>query len=277
MEIVSADSRQVYRGLPIGTAQPSKQELARVRHHLVAYVEPTEEYSVQRFVDDARAAIEEIRARGSIPLVVGGTGHYIQALVDGVDVPRVPPNSELRSELERFAASAGVAALHARLAELDPVAAATIPATNTRRVIRAIEVTLATGEPFSVAGRRRRAPIPALRIVLTADREWLYRRSDQRTLAMLAEGWVEEVRALIDAGLDERSPAMSSTGYRQIRAYLRGELSREAMIQQIQWATHAYIRRQYVWLRKQPGYTWFDVTRDTEALHETVAGYLGRA
>lgn len=258
LEIVSADSRQVYRHLDIGTAKPSSAERARVRHHLVDYVDPDEYYSVARYRDDGDAVLDDLAARGRGALVVGGTGHYVQALVDRIEPPRIPPQPELRAELERLAVERGPIALHAELAALDPRSAEVIPAANVRRVIRALEVTQVSGLPFSEISRRRERPRAALRLVLTLPRDVLYRRVDERVDRMLEAGWVEEVRGLLARNYDPALPAMSSTGYRELVLYLRGDLPFDDAVRRIKWATHAYIRRQYIWLRRQQGHEWLD-------------------
>ena len=257
-EIVSADSRQVYRQLAIGTAKPTPAERARVPHHLVDYVDVDEPYSVARFRADGDAVLADLARRGVGALVVGGTQHYVEALVERIEPPRVPPHLELRAALEREAAEQGSDALHARLAALDPVSATSIPATNVRRVVRALEVTLATGRPFSELSRRRGTPLPALRLALTMPREELYSRVDARVDQMLAAGWLDEIRAVLAAGYSPDLPALSSTGYRELIAALRGKTALEEAIQRTKWATHAYIRRQYVWLRRHGGYQWID-------------------
>jgi tRNA dimethylallyltransferase len=258
LEIVSADSRQVYRYLDVGTAKPTPEERARVRHHLADYVEPDEPYSVARYRDDGEAVLAGLAARSRAALVVGGSGHYIQALVDRIEPPRVAPQPRLRAELERLATEHGAATLHAQLAAADPQAARTIPPENIRRVVRALEVIRVTGRPFSKIGRRRREPRQALRLALTMDREALYRRADARVDGMIEAGWLDEVRALLERGYDPSLPALSSTGYCELIAHLRGELSLSDAVQRTKWATHAYIRRQYVWLRRQPGFEWIE-------------------
>lgn len=258
LEIVSADSRQVYRYLDIGTAKPTVEERARVRHHLVDYVDPADSYSVARFRDDGDAVLADLAAGGRAALVVGGTGHYIQALVERIEPPRVPPDPTLRADLERRAADRGAEALHGELAAVDPSSAERIPASNVRRVIRALEVTLVTGRPFSEISRRREPPRAALKLALTMPRDELYRRVDDRVDRMLAAGWVEEVRNLLARGYGPALPAMSSTGYRELVRHLRGELELEDAVRRIKWASHAYVRRQYVWLRRQDGYEWIE-------------------
>jgi tRNA dimethylallyltransferase len=261
LEIVSADSRQVYRYLDIGTAKPTPAERARVPHHLVDYVDPDEPYSVARYRDDGEAALADLASRGRAALVVGGTGHYVQVLVDRIEPPRVPPQAALRSALERVAAERGAEALHAELRAVDPESAAAIPPENVRRVIRALEVARVTGRPFSELGRRRSEPRPALRLALTLPRDELHRRVDARVDEMIRRGWVDEVRDLLARGYDPSLPALSSTGYRELIAYLRGETSLSDAVQRAKWSSHAYVRRQYVWLRRQPGYEWIPADR----------------
>lgn len=253
MEIVSADSRQVYRFLDIGTAKPTLEERARVPHHLVDYVDPAEAYSVVRYREDGDRVLADLADREVAALVVGGTGHYLQALVDRIEPPRVPPRPELRADLEAYAREQGAPALHARLREVDPAAALSIPPSNVRRMVRAIEVFEATGRPFSQVGRGRGRPRDALRLALTMPREALYARVDSRVERMLEAGWIDEVRALLQRGYRPELPALSSTGYREILAHLDADVTYQDMVQRIKWSTHAYIRRQYVWLRRQTG------------------------
>ncbi|MCC6177847.1 MAG: tRNA (adenosine(37)-N6)-dimethylallyltransferase MiaA [Chloroflexi bacterium] len=261
-EVVSADSRQVYRYMDIGTAKPTPRQRAQAPHHLIDYVDPDEPYSVVRYRDDADAVLADLGRRGQIGWIVGGTWHYLQALVDRIEPPRVAPDPALRAALEREAAERGPAALHARLAALDPVAAAAIDPANVRRVVRAIEVTQALGEPFSAAGRRRSEPLPALRLVLTLPRPRLYELVDRRVDEMVAAGWLDEVRALLARGYDEGLPSMSSTGYREMLAALKGRMPLAEAVQRTKWSTHGYIRRQEVWLRRQGGYEWIEAGPD---------------
>jgi tRNA dimethylallyltransferase len=261
-EVVSADSRQVYKYLDVGTAKPDPDELRRARHHLIDYVDPAEPYSVTRYREDADAVLDDLAARGQIAWVVGGSWHYIQALIDRIELPQVPPNPELRAELEREAAELGPQALHARLAALDPAAGTMIEARNVRRVVRALEVTLTLGRPFSEVGRARGTPLPALRLVLSMPRDEIYRRVDARVDAMIAAGWLDEVRSLIARGYDESMPSLSSHGYREMMAVARGTLSLEEAAQQTKWAIHAYVRRQTSWLKQQPGYQWLEAGPD---------------
>ena len=268
-EIVSVDSRQIYRGMAIGTAQPTPEELARVPHHLVGFLAPDEVFSAAQFVDAAEGALRGISERGRIAFLVGGTHHYVQALLDRLELPRVKPRWEFRRELERVAEGQGAGALHARLAALDPQAAGEIAVSNPRRIIRALEVIDATGRPFSEMGRRRGNPRGALRLALTMPREKLYARQDERVEAMVAAGWLDEIRALLEAGYHPGLPALTSTGYRELIRHLQGEITLDEAIRLVKYSTHAYTRRQYAWLRRDPRIEW--VEHGVELLERTLA------
>lgn len=258
-EIVSADSRQIYRYMDIGTAKPTPAERACVPHHLIDIVDPDAEYSLALYQRDARAAIAAIHEAGKLPILVGGTGLYIRAVVDGLDIPTHPPDWELRAELEAQAARDGADTLHAQLQVLDPLAAGRIDPANVRRVIRALEVCLLSGQPFSAQQRRQElSPYSLLLLGLTADRNLLYARSDQRVDRMLAAGLLDEVQGLLDRGYTPALPALSSLGYRQCIAYLRGEMTLPAALKQFKRDTRNYIRRQLTWFRPDSRITWLD-------------------
>jgi tRNA dimethylallyltransferase len=252
-EAVNADSRQVYRGMSIGTAKPTPAEQAALPHHLVDIASPQDGYSLAAFLDAARAAIADIQGRGAFPIVVGGTGQYVWGLAEGWQVPRVPPDPALRARLE----AAGPAALHARLAEVDPSAAEAIGPRNTRRLVRALEVWEATGVPFSAQRQRTVPPFEPLLFGLRRPRAELYRRIDQRVDAMLAAGWLDEVRALLVAGCTPGLPAFSSVGYRELAAHIFGEVSLEEAVQGAKNASHRLARSQDGWFRADdPRITW---------------------
>ena len=274
LEAVSADSRQIYRLMDIATAKPTPVERSRLPHHLLDVVWPDESYTLAQYQADANAAIAEIAARGALPLQVGGTGLYVRAVVDGLAIPAVAPAPELRAELEAEAAAHGPEALHARLAALDPPAAARIAPRNTRRLIRALEVTLLTGRPFSAQQGRRPTPYRPLLIGLNMDRAALYARADARIEAMLATGLVDETRALVARGYDWALPAMSSLGYREIGAYLRGEMTLETAVARFKLATHDYIRRQLTWFRSDTRIHWLDAARPSEALADAALPHI---
>ncbi len=265
-EIVSADSRQIYRLMDVATAKPSAEERARLPHHLIDVVWPDEPYTLAQYQRDATAAIADIHARGGLPLLVGGTGLYVRAVVDGLTIPEVAPQPELRAELEAEAAAQGPGALHARLAALDPVTAARIDPNNVRRLVRAIEVCLVTGQPFSAQQGARPTPYRPVLLGMTMERGALYARADARIDAMLAAGLVEETRGLVERGYGWGLPSMSSLGYREIGDYLRGEMALDEAITRFKVATHAYIRRQLTWFRPDTRITWLDAAQPIEAL-----------
>jgi tRNA dimethylallyltransferase len=252
--------------MDIATAKPTADEQARVRHHLLDVVWPDESYTLAEYQRDAQAAIADIWARGRLPLLVGGTGLYVRAVVDGLAIPEVAPQPELRAALEAEAAERGVGALLERLRALDPVAAARIDAQNPRRLLRALEVCIISGRPFSEQQGRRPTPYQAVLLGLSMPREALYTRADARIAQMLAAGLVAETEALVARGYDWSLPAMSSLGYREIGAYLRGELTLPAAVERFEQATHAYIRRQMTWFRPDQRIHWLDAALEPHLL-----------
>ncbi len=260
-EIVSADSRQIYRGMDIGTGKPTPDQLARARHHLIDRIDPDQAYTLAEYQADAYAAIDDIFSRGKQPLLVGGTGLYVRAVTEGLQIPAVPPNPELRAELETRAAREGGDKLYEELRQIDPEAAAKIDPRNVRRTIRALEVCLSTGQKFSAAGKTQPPPFAVRRLGLTLPRDELYRRVDARIDEMIARGWLDEVRALA-AKYDWRLPALSSLGYPQMGAVLRGEMTLDDAAREIKHHTHRFIRHQYAWFRPgDPHIEWFDLAQ----------------
>ena len=254
VEIVSVDSALVYRGLDIGTAKPSPAERARVPHHLIDLIEPTQSYSAARFVADASAAIDAIRARAALPLLVGGTMLYFKALFDGLDAM---PASDLalRAALDDEAERVGWPALHAELARVDAATAARLAPTDAQRIQRALEVWRASGRTLSSFHRTRPTPQPAPPPLISLEpleRSWLHRRIGERLDAMFAAGLVEEVAALrARADLDARMPSMRCVGYRQVwQALDAGDLSNAA--ETTKAATRQLAKRQLTWLRGMP-------------------------
>ncbi|MDQ2951916.1 MAG: tRNA (adenosine(37)-N6)-dimethylallyltransferase MiaA [Chloroflexota bacterium] len=253
-EIVSADSRQIYRGMDIGTAKPTRDERERVRHHMIDIADPGERYDVARYQREARFALEDIARRGRLAVVVGGTGLYVRALLDGLDLGSVPTDPELRSRLEAEA-EAG-ADLHARLAQADPKAAAKVDPRNVRRVVRYLEATLITG---GVSAQWRRADaIGAAKIGLAAPRAWLLERIERRVRAMVEQGVLQEAQRLVGRGIDPRLPSMSAHGYVHWTAHLRGEIDLEQAIALTVRDTKAYSRRQMTWFRRDAEIRWCD-------------------
>jgi tRNA dimethylallyltransferase len=245
--------------MDIGTAKPTAAEQAAARHWLIDVVDPDEPFTLASFLDAANAAIEDIAARGKTPIVAGGTGQYVWALLEGWSVPRVPPDHELRANLEAVLRDEGIDALAKMLAEVDPDAATSIDTRNPRRLIRAIEVTRVTGRPYS-AWRKSSDPKYDANIVgLTMDRPLLYRRIDARVDAMLGGGFVAEVESLIADGYGCDLAAMSGIGYRQICEHLAGAYGIEAAAARMKTETHRLARMQHTWFRgDDPRIRWFD-------------------
>ncbi len=263
-EIVSADSRLLYHGMDIGTAKPTADERAAVRHHLIDVTTPDMPYDLARWKAEATDTIADIRGRGRLPLLVGGTAQWTTALLNGWEPPAVAPDVLFRAAMEARAREEGIAPLLAELAARDPEAAArTGP--NLRRIIRALEVIRATGQPFSVQRGRSEKPYHDLRIGLSLPRDVLFTRIDARVEAMIATGLVGEMRALLDAGYDSSLPAMSGIGYRQVVEYLHGGTTLTTLYEQITQATHRYARHQMTWLRRDETIIWLDA-RDEQRL-----------
>jgi len=264
-EIISADSRLLYRGFDIGTDKPSPALLARVPHHLIDVTDADKPWSLAQYQSAARGCIAQIRARGRLPILVGGTGQYIYALVEGWEIPPAAPTPELRNRLEERAAVEGSAALHGELAGLDPAAAAKIDPRNARRVIRALEVVLATGKPFSSQRTRGEISFRPFLIGLNRPRPELYALADARIDRMFHSGWVEEVRALLDKGYSPRLPAFSALGYGPIVRLLQGELTPTECIVEIRRATRVLIRHQANWFGAgDPQIHWLSAGPDVE-------------
>ncbi|NDJ62672.1 MAG: tRNA (adenosine(37)-N6)-dimethylallyltransferase MiaA [Chloroflexi bacterium] len=271
-EIVSADSRQIYRYMDIGTAKPTPDQREQVKHHLIDVVDPDDGLSVVDFQKRAHTAIVGIHQRECLPLLVGGTGQYITALLEGWTVPEVPPNPTLRANLESFAAEHGARALYNRLIEIDPPAAHIVDPNNVRRIVRALEVYYGTQKPFSAQRQKNPPNYRILTYGLTLERTRLHERADQRLDEMMQAGFLEEVRALLDMGCDPKLPAMSGLGYRQLAKHLLGDQSLDGALQDTRTATHTFIRRQYTWFRKhRHGAVWHDSEKVQPAalIHQT--------
>ncbi len=259
-EIVSADSRQVYRYMNIGTAKPSREELSLVPHHLINIVNPDEDFSLAQYQELAYKVIGDIHQRNKLPILVGGSGMYIWSVLEGWGIPQVQPDLEFRHSLEEKANKIGKDELYRQLEEIDPVAAQRIDRRNVRRTIRALEVHKGTETPFSQLQYKQAPPFNTLIIGLTADRAELYRRIDLRVDEMIDQGLVAEVEKLVNMGYDFNMPAMSGIGYKQIGMFLNGELTLATAIQQIKFETHRFVRHQYNWFQlKDYRIQWFDI------------------
>jgi tRNA dimethylallyltransferase len=258
-EIISADSRQIYRGMDIGTAKATPEQRARVPHHLLDVVDPDQVLTLAEYQRMAYDAITDVQARGLLPMLVGGTGQYVRAVTQGWRIPEVPPDPALRAALEAEVSAAGAEVLHARLAALDPRAAARIDHRNVRRVIRALEVCLLTDRPISEQQDKAPPPWRAAWLGVTRRRPELYARIDARVGRMIADGLVEEVRGLAQAGYGWDLPSMTGLGYRQIGQTLRGEIDLEAAIALIKKGTRRFVQQQYNWFPlDDPAIRWFD-------------------
>ena len=272
IEVVSADSRQVYRGMDVATGKPTAAERAAVAHHLVDVVEPDDRYHAARFRADAEAAIADIRARGRLPVVVGGTGLYIRALIRGLD-PAPPADPVFRRELEGVAAREGRRALHARLTTLAPAVANRLHPNDEVRVVRALERVRAgadSGTSWSWRARRD----DAIWLGLTLDRTALDARLRARAAAMVDAGLLDECRALLARGFDPGLPAMLGIGYREFVDVALGRLDAAEALRQMQRDTLRYARRQWTWFRREPDIEWLDV--DTVGGADGVAAMLER-
>lgn len=261
-EIVSADSRYFFRGMTIGTAKPTPEEMDGVRHHLIDVSDPDDVWSLARFQAAADEAIRDIHARGKRVIVAGGTGQYIRALLHGWTPPELEARPELRRVLESMGREMGAKTFHEKLARIDPDAAAHIEYQNLRRTVRAFEVIFATGRRFSDQRRISEPPYDASVIGLIRDRAELYGRIDRRIDAMIENGFIDEVKALLEKGYEPTLPAMSAIGYPQIAAVLRGEMTLEDARALIRKGTHAYVRRQANWFKlDDPMIHWIDLSK----------------
>ena len=276
VEIVSADSRQVYRYMDIGTAKLSHDELSLVPHHLIDTINPDEDFSLAQYRQQAYTTIEEIQEHDKMPLLVGGSGLYVWAVLEGWEIPEIPPDPELRHRLEKRAAAGETDELYRELMKIDPTAAQKIDRRNVRRLIRALEVSRNAGAPFSKLQGKEAPPFDILIIGLTTERTELYRRVDARVDRMIENGLVEEVKKLVEMGYSLSLPSMSGIGYKQIGVFLNGEITLEDAIQKIKTETHRLVRRQYNWFRlKDKRIHWFDIEQDIEPeIRELVDGFI---
>ena len=285
-EIVSVDSALVYRGLDIGAAKPTREELMQVPHHLIDLREPWQPYSAAEFALDARKAIDAIVAKGKLPILAGGTGLYFRALLDGL--AEMPDADEaMRAAIAAEADERGWAALHAELAQVDPAAAARIHATDAQRIQRALEVYRLSGKPISVwqrEARGERFPLKVLKLSLSPpDRAVLHERIERRFDSMLDAGFLDEVRAL--RALPELAahprpldlPALRAVGYRQAWEYLDGDCDAATFRERAIAATRQLAKRQFTWLRGELDARWFDPVTERTRLDAAVAGFLGIA
>ena len=259
-EIISADSMQVYHYMNIGSAKIRSEEMEGVPHHLVDCLDPDEEFNVVRFQQMAKEAMEDIYARNRIPILVGGTGFYIQAVTGDIDFTECGEDNSYRKELEQMAKEQGAEALHNMLAKVDPQSAIDIHANNTKRVIRALEYYQQTGEPISKHNKQQRqkeSPYNLAYFVLNDERSHLYARIDARIEEMLQEGLVDEVKQLQQMGYHKGMVSMQGLGYKEILSYLDGTWSLEEAVYVLKRDTHHFAKRQITWFKREKDVEWF--------------------
>ena len=276
-EVINADSRQAYRGMDIGTAKPTPEELSKAPHHLLDLLEPSEDFGLGAFLPLALEAAADIAGRGKLPILAGGTGQYVWAMLEGQTVPAVPPNPELRASLERVAEEEGAKALHDQLRQVDPNRADALDPRNVRRVVRALEIYHATNQKPSEFAPGLPESADYLVIGLTMDRQALYRRIDDRVDIMIQAGFLAEVERLAQAGYPMGQGALNCPGYRELGLHLNGELSLEDAVSRTKTQTHRLARRQYTWFKpSDPRIKWLDAvaTNVAEQAAELVSAYL---
>lgn len=274
-QVISMDSMQLYRGFTVGTAKPSVREMAGVPHHMISRIPPEASYSVAEYQRDAREVMEGLLAQGLLPVFCGGTGLYLQAVSRPLSFTEASGGGEIRQELQRQAQEPdGPRKLHAHLAVVDPDSAVRLHVNNTRRVVRALEVYLTTGEPMSSQGGEWNAEPDEewLIFALNWPREQLYDRIGQRVDRMIAQGLIDEVRLLLSRGVPESAQAMQAIGYKEILAYLNGQCSQEDAIETIKINTRHYAKRQLTWLKRDERVQWIDASayRTQMALHNHI-------
>jgi len=248
-EIISADSRQIYRYMDIGTNKPTPAERASVPHYVIDVVEPDQDFSLSMYHQLANEALKVIQQKGNLPFLVGGSGLYVWSLVEGWKIPQVPPNQKLRHQLEARVEQEGSQRIYLELQYIDPTAAEKINPNNIRRIIRALEIYDATGQPSSRLRRKEVPDFPILLIGLTQERSELYETIDSRVDKMIRRGLVEEVEHLLKKGYSPSLPSMSGIGYKQIVQFLRNEMTLPEAIDRIKYETHRLARHQYAWFR----------------------------
>ncbi len=282
-EVISADSMQIYQGMEIGTAKPTAEERARAPIHLIDFVPPDGAYTVAEFTRDAARLIEEIHGRGRLPIVAGGTGLYLRALTEGFDFPPPPTGRGVRERLWAEVEEIGSQRMHERLAAVDPVAAERIAPPDARRIVRALEVYELTGRPFSAerdVDAEAAAKYNCAKYVLSPPRRSLFNRVESRVDAMMAAGWLDEVRALVAAGVPSDAQSMQAIGYRRLREHLDGQRDLDETARLIKRDTRRFAKRQITWLRGSEGYSWLApageaAQRACVAMIVTQAGRIG--
>ncbi len=274
-EIISADSVQIYKQLNIGSAKPTKEEMAGVPHHMMDFLEPGANFCVADFCVLAKEKIEEIHARGKIPMLVGGTGLYISSLVNNISFAEEKTENTVRDRLYQELEQIGVDAMHKKLTEIDPEAAANIHPNNTKRVIRAIEIFETTGKTMTEQNKESKeipSPYDFILCALSCDRPMLYERIDRRVELMTQNGLFHEVEQILKSGVPKTAQSMQGIGYKEAVQYIEGEITKEESIALIQKNSRNYAKRQLTWFKRE-NYQWFDCLH--ESLYEQVKTYIG--
>ena len=279
--IISADSMQVYKYMDIGSAKVTKEEMKGIDHYLIDVLEPREEFNVYVFQEMAKAALEKIYAKGQIPIVVGGTGFYIQALLYDIDFKEQEPDQAYRQELEEYARENGNESLHRMLEEIDPKSAETIHANNVKRVIRALEYYHLTGELMSRHNeeeRKKESPYNFAYFVLNDQRDCLYKRIDKRVDIMMEKGLVEEVEKLKSMGIDTTYTSMMGIGYKEVLKYIEGDYDLDTATETVKRESRRYAKRQLTWFRREKDIIWLDKDKfsyDDNKVLEKIKEILG--
>lgn len=259
-EIIGADSRQVYKHMDIGTAKPTTSDRERVPHHLIDFLDPADQLTLARYQQMVYNLVDQLHMQGKVPMLVGGTGQYVTAVVEGWSIPEVPPNVALRKELETYAEEYGKQALYDRLQKIDPNAAVKIHPNNVRRVVRSLEVCIETGERISVLQQKKSPPYRILELGLRMERQYIHERADRRVDQMIQRGFLAEVQQLLAMGYDRNLPSMSGLGYVELVRHILDDLPLEQAVHDTKIATHQYIRRQLTWFRGHDnGIVWHNV------------------
>ncbi len=276
-EIISGDSMQVYRGMDIGTAKASREDLASVRHHLIDVVDPCDEFNVASYQKLAQDAIADITARGKMPIMVGGTGMYIDSVLNGFLFPYEGKNGEVRERLVEEGELLGSQALHERLEDVDPEAASKIHPNDLRRIVRALEVFITTGEPISSLQKNHKAnkPYKSVYFGLYVERQILWERTAARVDDMIERGLVDEVRMLMASGFAECLIAMQAIGYKEIVEYIRGEIPFEKAVELVKIETRKYAKRQMTWFKRNESINWIDTSENSDV--SSICDYIEKA
>lgn len=262
-EIISADSMQVYIGMDIGTAKPSKEELEEIPHHLINLIAPDKSWSVSDFVNNAKSLIEDIAKRGKLPIVAGGTGLYLNALIEGYSFPVIERDIEVRKKLEGEAKSFGSLHLYERLKKVDPETAVNIHYNDTKRIIRALEVFELTGKPMSQLRSKDEESLTFMPVIigLNMDRHALYKKIEERVDDMLGKGLIDEVKNLIKEGYDPKLTSMQAIGYKEVAEHLHGKYTYDELVNILKQNTRNFAKRQMTWFRRFKNVNWFDIEK----------------